>query len=109
VENHRDEHWLESSVSLWQLVASILGIVLAGGTTWVVSDRAAENRMTRMEVRQENVISQQRQQDATIEFLRTVAETNRIALGEIKARLDANGRQLELINQALESSRYKRN
>ena len=52
---------------------------------------------------------QQRQQDMNIEFLRTVAETNRIALADIKARLEANGRQLEQITMALEGNRYTRN
>jgi len=90
----RTQHWLESSVSLWQLVGSMLALVLTAGTTWVIQDRANENRLTKLEVRQEFVIAQQKAQDTTIEFLRLTAESNRIALGEIKQRLDAIANEL---------------
>jgi hypothetical protein len=107
MDDAKDSHWLESPISLWQLVASILGLVVGGGATWVAGDRAAEARIVRLEVRQEGVIAQQRAQDALIEFLRTIAESNRIALAEIKSRLDANGAQLREIQAVLATHSYK--
>ena len=104
----RQTHWLESPISLWQLVASILGLVIGGSAAWVSGDRAQEGRMTRLEVRQETVMAQQRQQDTTIELLRLTAENNRIALGEIRAVLQGNVQRLDAITTALETMRQQR-
>jgi len=104
----RTTHWLESPISLWQLVASILGLVIGGSAAWVSGDRAQEGRMTRLEVRQETVMAQQRQQDTTIELLRLTAENNRIALGEIRAVLQGNVQRLDAITTALETMRQQR-
>ena len=104
----RQTHWLESPISLWQLVASILGLVIGGGAAWISGDRAQEGRMTRLEVRQETVMAQQRQQDTTIELLRLTAENNRIALGEIRAVLQGNVQRLDAITTALETMRQQR-
>lgn len=103
-------HWLESGVSLWQLIGSILTLALAAGSTYVIQgraqedkDRAAENRLTKLEVRQDFNLLRGQQQDVIIEFLRTTAEQNRIALGEIKQRLEGQALLLREIQIGIDA------
>ena len=104
-----DQHWMQSGVNLWQLVIAIVGVLMAGGTTWVIADRSMEQRLTRLEVSAEYGKQRNDDQDQNIERLRNIAAVNQIALSDIKARIEALSSQLALITASLDGNRYMRN
>ena len=99
-----EDHWLVGGVQWWQLLLSLVGIVVSIAipvTSGFLNDR---DRVRTLEVQHDYGVQRNNRQDSEIEQLRNIASANQIAIGQMNARLDSMVSQLSSINAHLEKS-----
>ena len=79
-----DEHWISSTVSLWQLIIA-LAVAIAAPISFVYGMRSD---IIELQTLRKAGVSRNDVQDAEIERLRVIARDNQVAIGKLEAKLD---------------------
>jgi len=94
--------WLYASVSVGQLIAVVVGLLITVASTIGPAVITNESRVTKLEVAQDFNNKHSSAQDAMIESLRLNVSSTQITMAQIGIKLDILSSQLAQLNAALD-------